>query len=162
MSAIIYNFPSRYSNRCPLGAATGCDVCTAICKIEESDDDTSAYILSVVKRLEKEYLQRRPVIEQLHELLAYKYGVQSIYELDKDALEEYYSDASNLMDGSMSTISPSKKFRELLTYMYGVQSVFDLDSEGLLELKHDVEMLEEEMMTFQKKSKILLFNLHHK
>lgn len=104
------------------------------------------YILETVAEMQTAYLQNHHHYENLCELLAYKYGVQSTSELEDDALEEFANDVKKKRRDNISPPqSPASVFHEMLAWKYGVQSVYELDSDALEELREDVEMIVELM-----------------
>lgn len=160
MSAIIYDF--RYhgdKSTVPESNFSG----KAVKKKETvNDDDIVNYLLTVIERLEQEDVKKRSHSKWISELLAFKYGVQNISELDEEALEEFKSDIEGIKLNPNQNRSPSGRFREMLAYKYGVQSVYELDREDLEELLDDVRLIEEDYMMphpiTKRKTKILKFN----
>ena len=148
MTATIYCF--RYRRRCP-HATDFEDDFEGTRKPEEipTSDDMINNILETMRDLDDTFKNNRPLHGFLYELLAYKYGVQTVYELDDDALKEYSTDATNL--NSTGSHKPSRPpfamFHELLTYKYGVQSIYELEKDDLEELQEDIEAISEIMIS---------------
>jgi len=148
MPATIFCF--RYRHTCM--RSTECDFrCEANRMPEEStvndEEDIANYILETVRELDEAYSRNRPLHELLRELLAQKYGVQTVDELDEGALEEFETDVVNLKqrNNNKSCQSPSNMFNEILASKYGVQSVHELTKDDIEELEEDLEMLVEIM-----------------
>lgn len=144
MSVNFYSFYHYYPKWDKVPYHAGC-AGNQMSKVTDDDEEIAYRILEVVDKLEEAYSSKRSVHEYLGELLAFKFGVQTICELDEHDLiefkEEFDAALKNPRMTNKTNRSPSQIFHELLAQKYGAQSIYELEPEALKELEKDADDL---------------------